>query len=191
MSINLKKGQGISLKKAAPSLVAAFIGLGWDVKQQRSGVDFDLDASVFMLGTNGKLISDQHFIFYNNLNSPDPDQSVKLMGDNRTGVGEGDDEVVIIDLRKVPDNVVKIAIAVSIYEGEERQQNFGQVQNAYVRLVNVETKDEVLRYSLQEHFSTETALVMAEIVNQGGEWFLNAVGDGYQGGLQTLLDRYQ
>lgn len=191
MSISLKKGQGISLKKAAPSLAAAFIGLGWDIKKQSSGMDYDLDTSIFMLGANGKLISDQHFIFYNNLTSPDPDHSVKLMGDNRTGAGEGDDEVVIVDLRKVPSDVAKIVIAVSIYDGEERKQSFGQVNNAYVRLVNVETKDEVLRYSLQEHFSTETALIMAEVVNEAGEWRLNAVGDGYQGGLQTLLDRYQ
>lgn len=191
MSISLKKGQGISLKKVAPSLTAAFIGLGWDIKQQSSGMDFDLDASVFMLGTNGKLISEQHFIFYNNLTSPDPEQSVKLMGDNRTGAGDGDDEVLIVDFRKVPDNVAKIAIAVSIYEGEERKQDFGSVSNAYVRLVNVETKKEVLRYALQEHFSNETALIMAEVINENGEWQLNAVGSGYQGGLQTLLDRYQ
>lgn len=191
MSISLKKGQGISLKKVAPSLTAAFIGLGWDIKQQSSGMDFDLDASIFMLGTNGKLISEQHFIFYNNLTSPDPEQSVKLMGDNRTGAGDGDDEVLIVDLRKVPENVAKIAIAVSIYEGEERKQDFGSVSNAYVRLVNVETKKEVLRYALQEHFSTETALIMAEVANESGEWQLNAVGSGYQGGLQTLLDRYQ
>ncbi|BAW96192.1 putative stress response protein [[Synechococcus] sp. NIES-970] len=190
MTINLNKGQGISLKKAAPSLTAAFIGLGWDVKQG-SGGDFDLDASIFMLGANGKLISDQHFIFYNNLTSPDPEQSVKLMGDNRTGAGDGDDEVIIIDFRKIPSNVAKLVIIISIYDAETRRQNFGQVQNAYVRLVNVETKGEVLRYSLQEHFSTETALVMAEVVNEAGEWRLNAVGDGYQGGLQTLLDRYQ
>ncbi|AMA08704.1 MULTISPECIES: TerD family protein [Cyanophyceae] len=191
MTINLNKGQGISLKKAAPSLTAAFIGLGWDIKQQGTGADFDLDASIFMLGNNGKLISDQHFIFYNNLTSPDPEQAVKLMGDNRTGAGEGDDEVMIIDFRKVPENVATIVVAISIYDGEARRQNFGQVQNAYVRLVNVETKAEVLRYSLQEHFSSETALIMAEVVNEGGEWRLNAVGDGYQGGLQTLLDRYQ
>lgn len=191
MSISLKKGQGISLKKVAPSLTAAFIGLGWDIKQQSSGMDFDLDASVFMLGTNGKLISEQHFIFYNNLTSPDPEQSVKLMGDNRTGAGDGDDEVLIVDFRKVPENVAKIAIAVSIYEGEERKQDFGSVSNAYVRLVNVETKKEVLRYALQEHFSTETALIMAEVTNENGEWQLNAVGSAYQGGLQTLLDRYQ
>ncbi|OKH19095.1 TerD family protein [[Limnothrix rosea] IAM M-220] len=190
MSINLKKGQGISLKKAAPSLNAGFIGLGWDIKQQ-GGMDFDLDASVFMLGTNGKLISDQHFIFYNNLTSPDPDKSVKLMGDNRTGAGEGDDEVLIIDFRKIPADVVQIAIAVSIYEGEERKQNFGSVQNAFVRLVDVETKKEVLRYSLQQQFSTETALIMANVARENSEWRLNAIGDAYQGGLQTLLDRFQ
>lgn len=190
MGINLQKGQRISLKKVAPSLAAAFIGLGWDVKQN-TGMDFDLDASVFMLGSNGKLASDQHFIFYNNLTSPDPDQSIKLMGDNRTGAGEGDDEVIIADLRKVPADIEKIAIAVSIYDGEARKQNFGQVQNAYVRLVNVETKEEVLRYDLDEHFSIETAIIMAEFYRQEGEWRLNAVGSGFAGGLQALLDRFQ
>ena len=190
MSISLKKGQGISLKKAAPSLNAAFIGLGWDIKQQ-GGMDFDLDASIFMLGTNGKLISDSHFIFYNNLTSPDPDKSVKLMGDNRTGAGEGDDEVLIVDFRKIPADVQSIVIAVSIYEGEERKQSFGSVQNAVVRLVDVETKKEVLRYSLEQQFSNETALIMASVSKVNGEWQLNAIGDAYQGGLQTLVDRYQ
>lgn len=190
MNINLKKGQGISLKKAAPNLNAAFIGLGWDIRAQ-GGVDFDLDASIFMLGTNGKLLSEQHFIFYNNLTSPDPDKSVKLMGDNRTGAGEGDDEVLIVDFRKIPADVASIAIAVSIYDGEERQQNFGSVQNAFVRLVDVETKKEVLRYALQEQFSTETALIMASVDKVNNEWQLKAIGDAYQGGLQTLVDRYQ
>lgn len=190
MTISLKKGQGISLKKAAPSLNAAFIGLGWNIKQQ-GGMDFDLDASVFMLGTNGKLISDQHFIFYNNLTSPDPDKSVKLMGDNRTGAGEGDDEVLIIDFRKVPADVAAIAITISIHEGEERKQSFGAVGDAFVRLVNVETKNEVLRYDLDEQFSNETALIMANVEKINDEWQLTAIGDGYQGGLQTLLDRYQ
>lgn len=190
MSIKLKKGQGISLRKAAPSLNAAFIGLGWDVRKQ-GGMDFDLDASLFMLGSNGKLLSDAHFIFYNNLVSPDSGKAVKHMGDNRTGAGEGDDEVLIVDFRKIPENVDSIAIAVSIYEGEERRQNFGLVDNAFVRLVDVESKKEVLRYSLQEQFSNETALIMATVTKVKGEWRLQAIGDAYPGGLQTLLDRYQ
>lgn len=191
MGINLQKGQRISLEKTAPGLVAAFIGLGWDVNKTDTGTDFDLDVSVFMLGDNEKLLSDQHFIFYNNLTSPDPDASVKLLGDNRTGEGDGDDEGLILDFRKIPADVAEIVITVTIYEAEKRNQNFGQVDNAYVRLVNVETKDEVLRYELHEDFSVETAVIMASLYRYHEEWKLNAVGSGYQGGLQALLNRYQ
>jgi tellurium resistance protein TerD len=190
MSISLQKGQRISLQKIAPSLVAGFIGLGWDVNATDTGGDFDLDASLFLLGEDEKLVSEKHFIFYNNLLSPDPDQSVKLLGDNRTGEGEGDDEGVIVDLRKIPLEVTKIVITVTIYEAEKRGQNFGQVNNAYIRLVDVQTKEEVLRYDLTEDFSIETAVIMAELYNQNGEWKINAIGSGYQGGLQALLDRY-
>jgi len=191
MTISLQKGQRVSLEKVAPGLVAGFIGLGWDVKDTDTGADFDLDASVFLLGANEKLISEKHFIFYNNLTSPDADESVKLMGDNQTGAGEGDDEVVIVDLRKVPQEVQKIAITVTIYEAEKRHQNFGQVRNAYVRLVDVQSKKEVLRYDLQEDYSTETALIMAELYRKDGGWRINAVGGGYEGGLAALLNRYQ
>jgi tellurium resistance protein TerD len=190
MAISLQKGQRVSLEKVAPGIVAGFIGLGWDVKATDTGVDFDLDASLFLLGANEKIVSEKHFIFYNNLTSPDPDQSVKLMGDNRTGAGEGDDECIIVDLRKVPAEVEKIVITVTIYEADKRKQNFGQITNAYVRLVNVQTKEEVLRYDLDEDFSTETAIIMAELYRKDGEWRINAVGAGYQGGLQALLDRY-
>ncbi|WP_330202493.1 TerD family protein [Cyanobacterium sp. Dongsha4] len=191
MAISLQKGQRVSLDKVAPGLNAAFIGLGWDVNTTDTGGDFDLDASVFLLNSNEKLISDQHFIFYNNLTSPDPEKSIKHMGDNLTGEGDGDDEVIIVDLRKVPTDVNRIAITVTIYDADKRKQNFGQVRNAFVRLVNVETKEEVLRYDLEEDFSTETALIMAEIYRKDGEWRMNAVGAGYQGGLQALLNRYQ
>jgi tellurium resistance protein TerD len=190
MAISLQKGQRVSLEKVAPGIVAGFIGLGWDVKATDTGVDFDLDASLFLLGANEKIVSEKHFIFYNNLTSPDPDQSVKLMGDNRTGAGEGDDEGIIVDLRKVPAEVEKIVITVTIYEADKRKQNFGQITDAYVRLVNVQTKEEVLRYDLDEDFSTETAIIMAELYRKDGEWRINAVGAGYQGGLQALLDRY-
>lgn len=190
MGISLQKGQKISLSKIAPSLVAGFIGLGWDVNATDTGGDFDLDVSVFLLGDNEKLLSDKHFIFYNNLISPDSDQSVKLLGDNRTGEGEGDDEGLIVDLRKVPTEVKKIVVTVTIYESDKRKQNFGQVRNAYFRLVDVQTKEEVLRYDLSEDFSVETAVIMAEVYNQGGEWRVNAVGSGFQGGLQALLNRY-
>lgn len=190
MGISLQKGQRISLAKVAPSLVAGFIGLGWDVNLTDTGGDFDLDVSVFLLGDNEKLVSDQHFIFYNNLVSPDPDQSVKLLGDNRTGEGEGDDEGLIVDLRKVPPEVAKIAVTVTIYEADKRNQNFGQVSNAYIRLVDVQSKEEVLRYDLSEDFSVETAVIMAELYRKDGEWRVNAVGSGFQGGLQSLLDKY-
>lgn len=190
MTISLEKGQRISLSKVAPSLVAGFIGLGWDVNTTDTGGDFDLDVSVFLLGSNEKIISDKHFIFYNNLVSPDSDQSVKLLGDNRTGEGEGDDEGLIVDLRKIPPEVKKIVITVTIYEADKRRQNFGQVTNAYIRLVDVQTKEEVLRYDLSEDFSVETAVIMAELYNQDGDWRINAVGSGFQGGLQALLDRY-
>jgi len=191
MTISLQKGQRISLAKVAPSLVAGFIGLGWDTNATDTGGDFDLDVSLFLVGANEKLVSDKHFIFYNNLISPDPDQSVKLLGDNRTGEGEGDDEGLIVDLRKVPSDVAKIVIAVTVYDAETRHQNFGQVTNAYISLVDVQTKEEVLRYDLTEDFSTETAVIMAELYNKDGEWRINAVGSGFDGGLQSLLDKYK
>ncbi len=191
MAISLHKGQRVSLDKIAPGLLAGFIGLGWDTNKTDTGYDFDLDASIFLLDGNEKLISDEHFIFYNNLASPDPDQSVKHMGDNLTGEGDGDDEVILVDFRKVPANVQRISVTVTIHDADKRGQNFGQVRNAYVRLVDVQTKNEVLRYDLEEDFSVETALIMAELYRKDGEWRMNAVGAGYQGGLQSLLNRYQ
>lgn len=190
MGISLQKGQRVSLAKVAPSLVAGFIGLGWDVNLTDTGGDFDLDVSVFLLGANEKLLSDKHFIFYNNLVSPDSDQSIKLLGDNRTGEGEGDDEGLIVDLRKVPPEIEKIVVTVTIYDADKRNQNFGQVTNAYIRLVDVQSKDEVLRYDLTEDFSVETAVIMAEVYRKDGEWRVSAIGSGFQGGLQSLLDKY-
>jgi len=190
MAVTLTKGQRVSLEKVAPGLIEVFVGLGWDVKAMDTGYNFDLDASAFMLNSNEKLISDNHFIFYNNFTSPDPSKSVQHTGDNLTGVGDGDDEVIKINLQKVPADVQKIVIAVTIHEAAERGQNFGQVQNAFVRIVNAQTSQEVVRYDLVEDYSIETALVMAEIYRKDGEWRLNAVGSGYQGGLKALLDRY-
>jgi len=190
MSISLQKGQRISLTKVAPSLVAAFIGVGWDVNTTDTGDDFDLDASVFLLGSDEKIVSDKHFIFYNNLVSPDQDHSVKLLGDNRTGEGDGDDEGLIVDLRKVPPEVQKIVVTVTIYEADKRKQNFGQVNNAYVRMVDVQSKEEILRYDLSEDFSVETAVIMAQLYRQDDDWRVNAVGSGFEGGLQSLLNRY-
>jgi tellurium resistance protein TerD len=191
MAVSLAKGQRVSLEKIAPGLTEIFVGLGWDVKAVDTGVDFDLDASVFLLGSNEKLISDKHFIFYNNLTSPDAAKSVEHTGDNLTGAGDGDDEMVKVNFKQVPAEVEKIVVAVTIHEAQERKQNFGQVQNAFVRIVNLQTEQEVVRYDLVEDYSTETALIMAELYRKDGEWRLNAVGAGYQGGLQALLDRYQ
>ncbi len=190
MAVSLKKGQRVSLEKVAPGLSQAFIGLGWDIKATDTGYDFDLDASVFLLGSNEKIISDNHFIFYNNTSSPDPDTSVLYTGDNLTGAGEGDDEVIKVNFKKVPPEIKKIVVAVTIHEAEERGQNFGQVENAFVRLVDEQTKQEAIRYDLTEDYSTETALIMAEMYRKDGDWRLNAVGSGYQGGLKALLDRY-
>jgi tellurium resistance protein TerD len=190
MAISLAKGQRVSLEKVAPGLTEVFIGLGWDVKATDTGSDFDLDSSVFMLDSNEKLISDNHFIFYNNLTSPDPDKSLQHMGDNLTGAGEGDDEVIKVNLKKVPTDVQKIVFTVTIHEAQQRGQNFGQVKNAFVRIVNAQTKQEAVRYDLVEDYSIETALIMAELYRKDGEWRLNAVGAGYQGGLQALLNRY-
>ncbi|MEM8638248.1 MAG: TerD family protein [Cyanobacteria bacterium P01_G01_bin.54] len=189
MTVSLTTGQRISLEKVSPGLRAIFVGLGWDVRQT-TGDAFDLDASVFLLGANDKIPSDRHFIFYNNLSSPDPEQSVKHLGDNITGFGEGDDEAIIVDLRKLPSEIHRLVFTVSIHDAEGRRQNFGQVENAFVRLLNVETKEEVLRYDLVEDYSTETAMIMAEIYRKDGEWRANAVGQGYVGGLQAMVDRY-
>lgn len=190
MGISLEKGQRVSLEKVSPGLEAVFVGLGWDVNKTDTGSDFDLDTSVFLLGENEKLISDNHLIFYNNLKSPNPENSVEHMGDNLTGAGEGDDEVVIVNLKKVPEDVQKITFVVTIYDAEKRGQNFGQVSNAFVRLVDVKSKEEVLRYDLTEDYSTETALIMGELYKKDGEWRMSAIGDGYEGGLQAILNRY-
>ena len=190
MAVNLSKGQRVSLDKG---MKMALIGLGWDVNQYDGGADFDLDASAFLLGANEKVRRDEDFIFYGNLDSTDG--SVHHTGDNRTGEGEGDDEVLIIDFSKVPPDISKIAITVTIYEAQERGQNFGQVSNAYVRVARMAnaqdmTGAEVLRFDLMEEFSVETALVVCEIYRHGDEWKFNAVGAGYSGGLAALCRAY-
>ena len=189
MAILLSKGQGVSLSKTNPGLSEVFLGLGWDV-QSNNNVDCDLDAFAFLLGGNEKLISDAHLVFYNNLTSPDPNQSVQHMGDNSTGEGEGDDEVIKVNLKKVPGDVQKIVLAVTIFDAEERKQNFGQVKNAFVRLVNDQNQEEVLRYNLGDTSSTATAMIMAELYRQDGGWTMKAVGTAYKGGAQELIDRY-
>lgn len=188
MAIQLSKGQRIDLTKTDPSLQRIIIGLGWDIKHFDGGQDFDLDASAFILNANGKCRSESDFIFYNNLQSPDG--SVVHTGDNRTGEGDGDDEQLKIDLSKVPHDVHKVAITVTIHDAEARHQNFGQVSNAFVRLVNEDTGAEVLRYDLGEDFSIETAVVFCEVYKHGNDWKFNAVGSGYQGGLHALVNAY-
>ncbi|MFJ8246395.1 TerD family protein [Peribacillus asahii] len=188
MAIQLSKGQRIDLTKNDPTLQNIVIGLGWDVKQFDGGQAYDLDASAFLLNAAGKCRNEYDFIFYNNLQSPDG--SVIHTGDNRTGQGDGDDEQLKIDLAKVPNDVEKVAIAVTIHEAEVRSQNFGQVSNAFVRLVNEDTNVEVLRFDLGEDFSIETAVVFCEIYRNKGEWKFSAVGAGYQGGLQALVNAY-
>lgn len=186
MGVNLSKGQRVSLDK---SMTMALIGLGWDTNRYNGGADFDLDAAAFMLGANGKVRKDGDFIFYGNLKSSDG--SVRHTGDNLTGAGDGDDEVLIIDFTKVPADVQKIAITVTIYDAPARRQNFGQVSNAYVRVARMAnpsdmTGTEVLKFDLAEEFSIETALVVCEIYKNGNDWKFNAVGAGYQGGLEAL-----
>ncbi|GIW22366.1 MAG: chemical-damaging agent resistance protein C [Candidatus Sericytochromatia bacterium] len=189
MTINLSKGQKISLEKEEPGLKKVVVGLGWDVKKTDTGSDFDLDASCLLLGQNGKLVSERHLVFYNN--SKSPDGAVEYTGDNRTGVGEGDDEQIKVDLTKVSPEITRILFVVTIYDAENRKQNFGQVSNAYVRLFNEETGKEIARYDLSEDYSTETAMLMAELYKHNNEWKMSALGNGYSGGLQAILNNYQ
>ena len=193
MPINLSKGQKVDLTKKNPGLKKIMVGLGWDVNAFDSGSDFDLDAAAFMLGANGKCPTEKEFIFYGNLKHAS--ESVEHMGDNLTGEGEGDDEQIMVDLTKVPANVERIAFTVTIYEAEERRQNFGQVSNAFVRVCKRNSDDdmngeEMLRYDLMEEFSIETALVVCELYRYNGEWKFNAVGAGYSGGLEALCRAY-
>lgn len=187
MAISLQKGGRISLTKEAPTLRKVHVGLGWD-ERATDGSEFDLDASAFLLNHQGKVRSDSDFIFYNQLESTDG--SVKHMGDNRTGAGEGDDEVILLNLDGIPNDVQKIAFTVTIHDAEKRQQNFGQVANAFIRLVNAETDEEVVRYDLTEDSSIETALIFGEIYRHNEEWRFSAVGQGYAGGLAALCQQY-
>lgn len=190
MSISLSKGQKISLSKEDPSLKKIIVGLGWDTNKYSGGYDFDLDASCFELGANDKITKDSDFIFYKNLDSTDG--AIHHTGDDRTGGNsdDGDDEQIIVDLTKVPDNIQKIAFTATIYDADKRNQNFGQVSNAYVRLVNDATGAEVVRYNLGEDFSIETAIVICEVYKHNGEWKFNAVGAGFSGGLAALCHNY-
>ncbi len=188
MPVSLQKGQKVSLTKGNPGLSKVVVGLGWDVNQFDTGGDFDLDATAFLLTDAGKVSGQEDFIFFGNLKHPSA--SVQHMGDNLTGEGDGDDEQIKVDLSKVPENISKIAFAVTIYEAESRHQNFGQISNAFIRIFNEQTREEMLRYDLGEDFSIETAAVFGEVYKNGSEWKFNAIGSGYQGGLAALCANY-
>ena len=187
MSVSLSKGGNVSLSKEAPGLRAVLVGLGWDVRTT-TGADFDLDASALMVGTNGKILSDSHFVFFNNLTSPDG--SVEHTGDNLTGEGDGDDEAIKVNLEGVPAEVDKIVITVSIYDAEARQQSFGQVRNAFIRVVNQADDREITRYDLSEDASNETAMIFGELYRNQNEWKFRAVGQGYSTGLRGIAQDF-
>lgn len=187
MSINLSKGQRVDLTKGRPSLNKVLIGLGWDTNKYEGEADFDLDASAFMLNSDGKS-KEGDFIFYSNLMHSSG--SVKHYGDNRTGEGDGDDETIEVQLNKVPSIIESIDITATIYDAKKRLQNFGMVNNAYIRLLDGETNEELMRYDLSEDFSTETSLVFAKLYRHNGEWKFNAIGSGYNCGLVDLCIKY-
>ena len=187
MAISLNKGGNVSLSKSDPGLRKISVGLGWDVRATE-GADFDLDASVFLLTETGRVRSDSDFIFYNNLRSADG--SIEHTGDNLTGEGEGDDEQVNVDLNAVPADIAKLAFSVTIHEAETRRQNFGQIASAFIRVVNSETNNEIVRYDLSEDASTETAMVFGEVYRNSGEWKFRAVGQGFAGGLGPLARNF-
>ncbi len=188
MPVNLKKGQKVSLTKEAPGLTKVVVGLGWDVNSFDTGGDFDLDAAAFLLGDGGKVAGSGDFVFYGNLRHGSG--AVEHQGDNLTGEGEGDDEQIKIDLSKLPGTVSHIAFTATIYEAEERRQNFGMINNAFIRIFNESSGEEILRYDLGEDFSIETAVVFGELYKNNGEWKFNAIGSGYQGGLAALCAHY-
>ncbi|MEA1231449.1 TerD family protein [Acinetobacter sp. IRS14] len=187
MAISLNKGGNLSLSKTDPNLVRILIGLGWD-ERVTDGAAFDLDASAFLLTVSGKVRGDHDFIFYNQLKSQD--DSVEHTGDNRSGLGDGDDETLLVNLSKVAPEVEKIAITVTIHDAQARSQNFGQIANAFIRIVNQDTQVEVVRFDLAEDYSTETAMVFGEVYRHNGEWKFRAVGQGYSGGLAAMCQQY-
>lgn len=182
--INLEKGQRVNVE-----LPKFTIGLGWDTNSSSTGVDFDLDASAFILGEDKKLLSDEHFVFYNNLKSPDG--AVEHTGDNLTGEGEGDDESIRIDLSKITPNAYEICFVVTIHKADERKQNFGQVHNSFIRIYNTDTNEEVMKYELEEDFSIETAVEFGRLYRRNGQWKFEAIGVGMKGGLGDYVNKYQ
>ena len=187
MAVSLVKGGNVSLTKEAPTMTVAMVGLGWDARVT-DGKEFDLDASLFMLNENDKVLSDSHFIFFNNKKSPCG--SVEHQGDNRTGEGDGDDEQIKINLSQIPDNVKKLVFSVTIYDAENRKQNFGMVSNSFIRIYNNDNGVEIARFDLSEDASTETAMVFGELYRHGSEWKFRAVGQGFAGGLASVCAQY-
>jgi tellurium resistance protein TerD len=188
MAISLQKGQKVDLTKTNPGLKKVLVGLGWDTNKYDGGHAFDLDAAAFLLGQGGKVRTDNDFIFYNNLK--DSSGAIVHQGDNLTGEGEGDDEQIKIDLATVPADVEKISFTVTIHDADVRNQNFGQVSNAFIRIVNEDSNQELIRYDLGEDFSIETAVVVGEFYRNGAEWKFNAIGSGFQGGLRALCSSF-
>lgn len=188
MAVNLSKGQKVDLTKGNPGLSKIIVGLGWDVNKYDGGSDFDLDAAAFLLSESGKVANDADFIFYNN--KEHASGSVVHTGDNLTGEGDGDDEQIKVDLNKVPETISKIDFTVTINDAENRHQNFGQVSNAYIRIVDELTNEELIRYDLGEDYSVETAVIVGELYRNNGEWKFNAIGSGFQGGLSALCKNF-
>ncbi|RDY23788.1 TerD family protein [Romboutsia maritimum] len=188
MGITLAKGQKVDLTKKNPGLKNILIGLGWDTNKYDGGYDFDLDTAAFLVDSNNKVTNDGDFIFYNNLKHNSG--AVEHLGDNRTGQGDGDDEQILVNLASVPQDVNKVAFTVTIHEALERRQNFGQVSNSYIRVLNKDTNEELIKYELGEDFSIETAVVVAEIYRHNGEWKFNALGSGFEGGLEALCRNF-
>lgn len=182
--IDLQKGQRVKVE-----LPKFTIGLGWDTNSSNTGIDFDLDASAFILGENKKLLSDEHFVFFNNLQSPDG--AVVHTGDNLTGEGEGDDETILIDLSKISPNASEIVFVVTIHKADERNQNFGQVHNSLIRVFNTDTNEEIMKYELEEDFSIETAVEFGRLYRHNDQWKFEAIGVGMKGGLADYLKKYQ
>ena len=183
MTVTLTKGGNVSLSKAAPGLAKVAVGLGWDARST-AGADFDLDASALLVGTNGKVLSDLHFVFFNNLSSPEG--SVEHTGVYLSGSGEGDDEVLKVDLSRIPAAVDKVVFPVTIYDAEAQRLNFGMVRNAFIRVVDAGNDMEITRYDLSEDASTETAMVFGELYRHAGDWKFRAVGQGYSSGLAGI-----
>lgn len=188
MAVSLQKGQKVDLTKTNPGLSKIIVGLGWDTNKYDGGESFDLDAAAFMLNTEGKVSKDADFVFYNNATSPDG--SVKHTGDNLTGEGEGDDEQIKVNLSAVSADVEKISFTITIHDAQTRAQNFGQVSNAFARIINEESGQELIRYDLGEDYSVETAVVVGELYRNGAEWKFNAIGSGFEGGLSSLCNNF-